>query len=616
MSIQNQKIENILNLALEVTPSERSRSVNLETGYLPAQNSWKVIVKYSGRLLDLNQQFPDVQIAILSNQYAILQIPENQIDPVSNTPYITFMEKPKRLFFAAFAARQASCITSVQESSPSRSPVSGIPGLQSGLSGKDILVGVIDSGIDYAHPDFRNPDGTTRILSLWDQTIASTADTSDEIYRQGSFYSSQTINQALMSETVAGRLAVCPSRDLSGHGTHVAGIAAGNGRASDGVYRGVAYESDLVIVKLGVSDPGGFPSTVELMEAVDYCVRFAESMQKPLALNLSFGNNYGSHSGTSLLETFLNDITGIGRVSICVGTGNEGNSAGHTGGILTNVQPTPSSPGSPGYNGPIQRVEFVLSDYETSFSLQLWKNYSDRFTIQITDPSGTRSISIDPVPGTGRYRIGSCDLLVFYGEPAPYSRYQEIYFDFLTVDSYLPSGIWTVTLTAQDIVSGIWDMWMPSISVRNTSTRFLNSTPQNTLTIPSTAAKVISVAAYDSNFHTLAAFSGRGYTWETEQIKPDLAAPGVDITSCAPGGGYQTQSGTSMATPFVTGSAALLMQYGIVNKNDPFLYGEKIKAYLLRGAKQISAETGYPNRELGWGTLCLRDSFPTTPSLN
>lgn len=343
MSIQNQKIENILNLALEVTPSERSRSVNLETGYLPAQNSWKVIVKYSGRLLDLNQQFPDVQIAILSNQYAILQIPENLIDPVSNTPYITFMEKPKRLFFATFAARQASCITSVQESSPSRSLISGIPGLQSGLSGKDILVGVIDSGIDYAHPDFRNPDGTTRILSLWDQTIASTADTSDEIYRQGSFYSSQTINQALMSETEAGRLAVCPSRDLSGHGTHVAGIAAGNGRASDGVYRGVAYESDLVIVKLGVSDPGGFPSTVELMEAVDYCVRFAESMQKPLALNLSFGNNYGSHSGTSLLETFLNDITGIGRVSICVGTGNEGNSAGHTGGILTTVQSAPSS---------------------------------------------------------------------------------------------------------------------------------------------------------------------------------------------------------------------------------------------------------------------------------
>ena len=126
---------------------------------------------------------------------------------------------------------------------------------------------------------------------------------------------------------------------------------------------------------------------------------------------------------------------------------------------------------------------------------------------------------------------------------------------------------------------------------------------------------MISVAAYDSSFHTLAAFSGRGYTWETEQIKPDLAAPGVDITSCAPGGGYQTQSGTSMATPFVTGSAALLMQYGIVNKNDPFLYGEKIKAYLLRGAKRISAEAGYPNRELGWGTLCLRDSFPTTPSL-
>lgn len=577
MSIRNQKLENILNMALSATPSERSRSINLETGYLPTENKWKVIVKFSGDLSLLQNDFPDIQITILSNQYGILVIPESQIDAVANSPLITYIEKPKRLFFSTFQARQASCITVVQSAS------SQIPGVGNGLDGNGIIVGIIDSGIDYSHPDFRNEDGTTRILELWDQTLEQVCTQED-------------LNRALEQETESERLAICPSRDLSGHGTHVAGIAAGNGLASDGIYRGVAYRSSLLIVKLGVPDPNGFPSTTELMQAIDYCVRRAEFYGMPLALNLSFGNNYGSHSGTSLLETFINDLAGINQNCICIGTGNEGSSGGHTGSKLSNSES--------------RRVEFAVSAYETTLNIQLWKNYVDEFRISISDPSGSRTIPIDPVPGTSRYTIGNCDLLVFYGEPAPYSRYQEIYFDFLPTVDYLEEGVWSITLTAQRIVNGIWDMWMPSSSVRSATTRFLNPTPDTTLTIPSTAMKAISVSAYDSYYNSLAAFSGRGYTWDTGQIKPDLAAPGVEINSCAPGGGYTVKSGTSMATPFVTGSAALLMQYGIVNGNDTFLYGEKVKAYLIRGARRIPVENAYPNPELGWGVLCLRDALP------
>ena len=122
---------------------------------------------------------------------------------------------------------------------------------------------------------------------------------------------------------------------------------------------------------------------------------------------------------------------------------------------------------------------------------------------------------------------------------------------------------------------------------------------ETTLTIPSTAARVITVGAYDGYFDRAAAFSGRGYTRETNQVKPDLVAPGVDITSCAPGGGYVTRSGTSMAAPFVTGGAALLMQWGIVDKNDPYLYGEKMKAYLIKGARRLPAMRNYPNPVFG-----------------
>lgn len=598
MPLQNQKIENLLNLALETTPSERARSESLNTGYTGETRTWKVIVKYTGYLPDLNLDFPEVAITLLSNQYAILTVPEDLLNAVSKSPLITFIEKPKRLFFAAANGRSASCITPVQKSPSGTSPAN-IPGIPNGLSGAGTLVGIIDSGIDYTHPDFRNPDGTTRIYALWDQSLQP----------YGTYYSSAVINEALMQSTVALQNAICPSIDLSGHGTHVAGIAAGNGRASNGINRGIAYEADLIIVKLASPEPLGFPSTTELMQGADFCIRLAEEAGKPLALNLSFGNSYGSHSGTSLVETFLSDISGIGKTVICAGTGNEGSSAGHTSGLLK-AAPDASIPAA--YTGTTQRVEFLTGDYEPSLSIQLWKNYFDRFSIQLIDPSGTRSIAIDPVPGTARYRLSSCELLVYYGEPAPYSRYQEIYFDFLPLSegSYLPAGIWTLVLTAQTVVSGIWDMWMPSAAVRGAATRFLNSTPENTLTIPSTAAKLISVSAYDSAQNALAAFSGRGYTWDTRQQKPDLAAPGVDILSCAPGGGYETRSGTSMATPFVTGSAALLMQYGIVNGADPFLYGEKLKAFLLSGARRIPAETTYPNRTLGFGTLCLKDSIP------
>ena len=153
-------------------------------------------------------------------------------------------------------------------------------------------------------------------------------------------------------------------------------------------------------------------------------------------------------------------------------------------------------------------------------------------------------------------------------------------------------------------------MWMPSAAVRSAATRFLQPTPDITLTIPSTARHALTVSAYDAVSDSFAAFSGRGFTWDTKMEKPDLAAPGVDITSCAPGGGYAVRTGTSMAAPFVTGSCAALMQWGIIDGNDPFLYGEKMKAYLRKGARRLPVFRQYPNPQIGWGALCLRNSLP------
>ena len=563
----NQKLENLLNLSLDTTAKERSRSAELETGYNPEEQTWELIVKYSGSL-DAAREL-GAAVEEMRNEYAILTVKESLIPYISALPQIEYIEKPKRLFFAVDQAKTASCVNLLQEASPY-------------LSGKGVLVAVVDSGIDYFHEVFRKEDGTTRILELWDQT-------QNRIYTEGE------INRALEEGSREAARNIVSSVDASGHGTAVAGIAAGDSRV--GIYRGIACESDLLVVKLGTVRPEGFPRTTELMRAVNYAVSFAAERFLPLVINISFGNTYGSHDGTSLLETFLDDIGNYGRTTILVGAGNEGASSGHTSGALQMRR--------------TENVEFTVSPYESSFSIQLWKSYSDQFTVSLQAPSGEIFGPFSEEPGTARFRYRKTQILLYYGKPGPYSTAQELYFDFIPDEgSYVEEGIWSFYLSPVSLVSGRYDFWLPSAGILNTSTRFLRPTPDTTLTIPSTASKVITIGAYNSRYYSYADFSGRGFTRLTNQIKPDFAAPGVNIMAPAANGGYQSVTGTSFATPVASGAAALLMQWGIVNGNDPFLYGEKVKAYLRRGAKKLPGISEYPNPMVGYGTLCVRDSLP------
>lgn len=566
----NQKLEDQLSLALDTPAQMREKSDNLDTGYAPSENTWELIVKYNG---NLDRLTGGIRVEPLIAGYAIVTIPENLIGAFSRMEEIEFIEKPKKLYPQVTAGLGASCFY------PLLQPVSG-----KALSGQGVYMAILDSGIDYTDPMFRYADGTTKIAWLWDQGKRADAEKGEKP-AQGFFtgveYSRKMLNANLQKNSE--RL----TTDVTGHGTNVAKIAVQG-----------APESELIVVKLDTAR-GTYPSTVSLLRAFTYVAKKAQAENMPVAINLSYGNTYGAHDGSSLLERFIDNITEVGRNVICIGAGNEGASAGHFAGKLSENE--------------IQRISFAMGTYERSFSLQLWKWYADRMDISIMSPAGEQYLIRNQNAGGEAQQavMEQTKLLIFSGRPQPYRKREEVYIDFIPEETYLNTGIWTIEITPRRIANGELRLYMPSAVVRSENTRFLLPSPAQTLTIPSTAQKVITVGAYNAYVRSYAAFSGRGDAGSdrAENSKPDLAAPGVNIR-IGEGEGGAVVSGTSYATPFVTAAAALLMEYGIVQGNDPFLYGEKVKAYLHAGARQLPGYDIWPNDQVGWGALCVSESLP------
>lgn len=564
----NEKIDNTLNMALNIPDSDLEKSQELSVGI--DNNLWELIIRYQGDLAEIRNN-PKIIVRELSDGYGIIRAPKNMVDEIANYKQIIFMEKPKRLEYAVLNGKRVSCINPLQQDNFFEN--------ETGLFGEGVIVGIADSGIDYTNDAFRNQDGTTRILKLWDQV-------------EGVIFDESDINRALKLDNP---YELVNSRDISGHGTHVAGIAAGNFAANKNNNLGIATKSRLIVVKMAPSDENSFPRTTELMEAIDFIVKNGNAYNMPIALNISFGNTYGSHDGTSLLSSYINSVIDGNVISVQIGTGNEGDSRGHTS----------------GYADSNKDVELEISSYQKSVSVQIWKDYVDSFLLQIESPSGQKTPLIRGENGNlSSFMLNNTNLFIYYGTPKPYSRYQEIYIDMIPVDFYVDSGIWIIRIIPEQVVVGRYDMWLPGNRSINLNTGFLRPDSEITLTIPSATDKGIAVGAYNSYTGEVAPFSGRGFTRENNQIKPDIVAPGVDISSASVNGGRSVLSGTSMATPFVTGSAALMMEWGIVRRNDTYLYGEKLKAYLIKGAKHLEGYESWPNKQAGWGALCLRDSLP------
>lgn len=549
--MENEKIEELLNISMQVDEELRKKVPQLNSG-IEDDDDWEIIVKYSGSLDDLKKEFTEIKIYQLINNYAILNVKKDWIDRISQYPQVKYIEKSKNLMMEEYVSQSGTCINQAK--------------IKRNLDGRGVIVAILDSGIDITLDEFKNEDGSSRILYLLDLTKEN-----------GTEYDNSAINKAIEDNEKLGI-------DISNHGTPIAAIACGN--------NGVANKSDIIIVKLGVGKEKEFTRTTQVMKGLDYVIRKAEKLKKPVAVNLSFGNTYGSHKGNTILEQYINDIEGYWKSVICIGTGNEAGYSTHAGGILQ--------------SGEEKSIEIAVGRYQPAIDIQLWKNYFDEINITLVTPANEKIPIAKKGESIQKKQTYQMDILINYGSATPYSIDQEIYIALIPKSQYILSGIWKIELEGEKIKDGNYDVWLPSGETLNNNTFFTRADPYNTFTIPSTAQKVISVGAYNNMTGAYAIFSGRGSGCIK---KPEIVAPGVNISTYDGIGGIREFTGTSFATPYVTGSAALLLQWGIINKNDIYLYGEKVKAYLIKGAQKLE-ENGKFSYETGYGALCLEESIP------
>lgn len=559
----NPRIENLLQISADTSEDIRQQIPDMDAGFDDSDRTWEIIIKTAGSLDRIRSIYINADFTELLCGYWIVRTTIDNIEALATEPEIIFIEKPKALYFELYAAKSEACVNLAKAA---ETPYGGV-------TGKGVLVAVIDSGIDIRSSEFLNAAGKTRIKALWDQTTDVTY-TSDEI-------------DGILEDYRNGAVRVLPARDTTGHGNEVAVIACGRS--------GVASDSDIMIVKLGNSRGDAYIRTTQLMRGVDYCIRKAIEYGQPVAVNISYGGTYGNHEGSSIFEMFIDDCCSTYRCSICIGAGNEGEGRTHYSGHLV--------------SGNVLDAELAIGDYEPQISIQIWKRAMDDARIELIAPTGERIVISDRNAGVVQQNIKNMQLVSKAYGPGPFYMGEEIYAAIVATSGYITSGIWDIRFTATKVLDGFFNMWLPPVSTLSSATGFLRPSPEYTFTIPATSRRAICVGANGSVPGSAAVFSGRGVNVRSGLMlyaKPDITAPGVNIR--IPGSQERTVTGTSYAAPMVTGAAAMLMEWGIVKGNDPYMYGEKVKAYLISGATRVG--NAWPDSARGWGELCVAASIP------
>lgn len=556
------------------------------------ENRYKIYSEdYANLLIDYRtnpralDRFSQENIQIINEAFAVVYLPTTEL-PGNIIATYGYSAIPTLLGLASEVELEASGVDALRN----------IQGFN--LRGNGVLIGIIDTGVNYSLPFFRNEDGTTRIASLWDQTVQS--DNFPEKALFGTEYGRDQINQALQFENP---LELVPSVDDNGHGTMLAAIAGGTESQEENFYS-PAPESEFIIVKLmqaksftknfyAIREDAVCYQEDSVMWGMQYCIETARSLNRPIAICLGIGTSQDSHDGRSPLASYVSVLAHVPRIGIVTPAGNEGNMGRHfRGDIDPNVGSTV--------------VELNVGESDNSFSMQLWGNPPGIFTIDILSPSG------EFIPRLAVAMRASREIAFIFDATV-------IQIDFQTIESQtgdevilfrfrdVSAGVWRFTVYGQGDLSLGFHIWLPMGDMISRETYFIQPDIFTTLLSPGTAQNSICVTAYNAITNTLFVNASRGYT-RYNAIKPEIAAPGVNYLAPDATGMIVPHSGTGVAAAHTTGIVAMILEWGVVQGNQPSMSTLEIKSYFIRGARR-SANLRYPNREWGFGIIDIHNTF-------
>lgn len=544
------------------------------------------IVKYMQNVKDTMELFPGTSFQAINEIFGVLYVPlENMGElEVTGTSYNSI---PKCYTYMDMEATGASGITRLHDH----------PYLK--LRGKGTAVAVIDSGIDYQNAVFRNAGGS-RIAYLWDQSLEDGTDIAGTEVPYGRLFRKNDIDQALAFEDP---FSVVPSRDTNGHGTALAGIAAGNMVPGEN-FTGAAPEATLIIIKVKPAkqylrnfylyppDAEVFQEN-DVMMAIAYAISWAKKLEMPLSICLGIGSSQGAHLGTNALSQYVDYVANFSQVSVSVAAGNEGNTRNHSTGIFS--------------QGREQVVtELRVAEREQGFTMEFWGEPPEIYGLSIQSPTG-EILEVSSSIGSRTQELSfvfvETKVYVNYILIERQTGYSLVYIRFF----HPASGIWKIFTQARNRQNVQFHMWLPVEGLISQDTYFLEPSPYTTVTAPGDARNSITATAYQHRDGSIYIAAGRGYTPDG-MITPHLAAPGVNVKVPLVRGGFGTRSGTSISAAQMSGIAALLFEWAIIRDNQPFFTGSSVKYYLQRGARR-EENMQYPNPEWGYGKVDLYHTF-------